>query len=168
MIHSFGSNYPKWQELHHCDKQKYENHIQWFQSKIFRRPIFPDTIPWLHHLNFGSVQKVFLWIHLLCRNDATLLKKFFGLQRPSNISHLKKSELNSFINNSHDNFFAKKSTELSFRKIHIGRNHVHLTVGLGFITQHLWLGNFGKCNQGLHARTLWLHNLKSSVTVPFS
>ena len=36
----------------------------------------------------------------------------------------------------------------------LGRNHVHLTVRLGFITQHLWLGDFGKCNQGLHARTL--------------
>ena len=30
-----------------------------------------------------------------------------------------------------------------------GRNHVHLTVRLGFITQHLWLGDFGKCNRGL-------------------
>ena len=28
----------------------------------------------------------------------------------------------------------------------LGRNHVHLTVRLGFVTQHLWLGNFGKCN----------------------
>ena len=48
------------------------------------------------------------------------------------------------------------------------RNHVHLTVRLGFVTQHLWLGNFGKCNQGLRARTLRLRYLKSSVTFPFS
>ena len=37
-----------------------------------------------------------------------------------------------------------------------GHNHIHLTVRLGFITQHLWLGDFGKCNRGLCARTLRL------------
>ena len=50
----------------------------------------------------------------------------------------------------------------------LGRNHVHLTVRFGFVTQHLWLGDFGKCNRGLRARTLQLHYLKSSVTFPFS
>ena len=49
-----------------------------------------------------------------------------------------------------------------------GRNHVHLTVRLGFVTQHLWLGHFGKCNRGLHARTLRLRYPKSLVTFPFS
>ena len=29
-----------------------------------------------------------------------------------------------------------------------GRNHVHLTIRLGLVTQHLWLGDFGKCNRG--------------------
>ena len=41
-------------------------------------------------------------------------------------------------------------------KKHIGRNHVHLTVRLGFVNRHLWLGNFGKRNRGLRARTLRL------------
>ena len=36
----------------------------------------------------------------------------------------------------------------------LGRNHVHLTIRLGFVTQHPWLGDFGKCNRGLRARTL--------------
>ena len=49
-----------------------------------------------------------------------------------------------------------------------GRNHVHLTIRHGFVTQHLWLGDFGKCNRGLHARTLRLRYPKSSVTFPFS
>ena len=35
--------------------------------------------------------------------------------------------------------------------MYIGSNHVHLTVRLGFVTQHLWLGNFGKYNRGLRA-----------------
>ena len=38
----------------------------------------------------------------------------------------------------------------------LGRNLVHLTVRLGFVTQHLWLGNFGKRNRGLRAQTLRL------------
>ena len=50
----------------------------------------------------------------------------------------------------------------------LGCNHVHLTVRLGFVTQHLWLGNFGKCNRGLRARTLRLRYPKSSVTSPLS
>ena len=50
----------------------------------------------------------------------------------------------------------------------MGRNHVHLTVRLGFVTQHLWLGDFGKCNQGLRAQTLRLRYPKSSVTSPLS
>ena len=37
-----------------------------------------------------------------------------------------------------------------------------------FVTQHLWLGDFGKCNRGLRARTLWLCYPKSSVMFPFS
>ena len=52
--------------------------------------------------------------------------------------------------------------------IHMGRNHVHLTVRLGFVTQHLWLGNVGKCNRGLRAQTLRLRYPKSSVTSPLS
>ena len=51
---------------------------------------------------------------------------------------------------------------------HLGCNHVHLTEWFGFINRHLWLGNFGKCNQGLRARTLWLRYPKSSVMFPFS
>ena len=39
--------------------------------------------------------------------------------------------------------------------LHIGRNHVHLTERFGFVNRHLWLGNFGKSNRGLHARTLF-------------
>ena len=50
----------------------------------------------------------------------------------------------------------------------IGRNHVHLTVMLGFVTQHIWLGDFGKCDQGLRARTLRLRCPKSSVMSPLS
>ena len=41
-----------------------------------------------------------------------------------------------------------------------GRNHVHLTIRLGFVTQYLWLGNFGKCNRGRYSCT------NSSVTLP--
>ena len=55
-----------------------------------------------------------------------------------------------------------------FEGRHLGRNHVHLTVRLGFVTQHLWLGDFGKCNRGLCARTLRLCYPKSSVMFPFS
>ena len=55
-----------------------------------------------------------------------------------------------------------------FGKQLLGRNHVHLTVRLGFITQHLWLGDFGKCNRGIRARTLRLRYPKSSVTSPLS
>ena len=51
---------------------------------------------------------------------------------------------------------------------HIGGNHVHLTVRFGFVAQHLWLGDFGKCNRGLRARTLRLRYPKSSVTSPLS
>ena len=46
----------------------------------------------------------------------------------------------------------------------LGCNHVHLTVRLGFVTEHLWLGDFGKCNRGLRARTPRLRYTKSSVT----
>ena len=56
-------------------------------------------------------------------------------------------------------------------KYFLGRNHVHLvhlTVKLGFVTQHLWLGDFGKCNRGLHAQTLRLRYLRSLVTFPIS
>ena len=49
--------------------------------------------------------------------------------------------------------------------IHMGRNHVHLTVRLGFVNQHLWLGTFRK---GLRARTLGLHYPNSSVMSPLS
>ena len=48
----------------------------------------------------------------------------------------------------------------------LGRNHIHLTVRLGFVTQHHWLGDFGKCNRGLRARALRLRYPKSSVTLP--
>ena len=37
----------------------------------------------------------------------------------------------------------------------IGRNHVHLTVRLGFVTQYLWLGNFGKCYRGIFVHELF-------------
>ena len=43
-----------------------------------------------------------------------------------------------------------------------------LQVQCGIVTQHLWLGDFGKCNRGLHARTLRLCYPKSSVTSPLS
>ena len=29
---------------------------------------------------------------------------------------------------------------------YLGHNHIHLTVRLGFVTQHLWIGDFGKCS----------------------
>ena len=38
----------------------------------------------------------------------------------------------------------------------IGRNHVHLTEWFGFVNRHLWLGNFGKRNRGLRARSVRL------------
>ena len=47
-------------------------------------------------------------------------------------------------------------TPIMFAGTHKGHNHVHLTTGLGFVTHHLWLGDFRKCNQGLRARTLRL------------
>ena len=50
----------------------------------------------------------------------------------------------------------------------LGHNHVHLTEWFGFVNRHLSLGNFGKCNRCLRARTLRLHYPKSSVTFPFS
>ena len=54
------------------------------------------------------------------------------------------------------------------RKSGLGCNHVHLTERLGFVTQHLWLGDFGKCNRGIRARSLRLRYPKSSVTSPLS
>ena len=49
-----------------------------------------------------------------------------------------------------------------------GRNHVHLTVRVGFITQHLWFGDFGNVTE------VFVHEVfgyvtsypKSSVTSP--
>ena len=35
---------------------------------------------------------------------------------------------------------------------HLGRNHVHLTERFGFVSRHLWLGNFGKRNRRVRAR----------------
>ena len=58
------------------------------------------------------------------------------------------------------------SCKISLIVENYGRNHVHLTARLGFVTQHLWLGDFGKCNRGLRARTLRLHYPKSLVTFP--
>ena len=70
------------------------------------------------------------------------------------------------------------NTEFKYKTINIikrmtfpedlGRNHIHLTVRLGFVTQHLWLGDFGKCNRGLRAQILRLRYPKSSVTSPLS
>ena len=64
--------------------------------------------------------------------------------------------------------FGAQSFENGLYDRYLGHNHVHLTVRLGFVIQHLWLGNFGKCNQGLHARPLRLRYPKSLVTSPLS
>ena len=62
--------------------------------------------------------------------------------------------------------------QYSFNKFHffldLGCNHVHLTVRLGFVTQHLCLGDFGKCNRVLCARILRLRYTKSLGTFPLS
>ena len=55
-----------------------------------------------------------------------------------------------------------------FKGSDFGCNHVHLTERFGFVNRHLWLGNFGKRNRGLRARTLRLRYLNSSVTSPLS
>ena len=51
------------------------------------------------------------------------------------------------------------SCKISLIVEHYGRNHVHLTARLGFVTQHLWLGDFGKCN-----REVFVHDLFGYVT----
>ena len=72
-------------------------------------------------------------------------------------------QVNTYVHN----MCGQKRGNLPFY-LSLGRNHVHLTEWFGFVNRHLWLGNFGKRNRGLRARTLRLRYPKSSVTFPFS
>ena len=83
-----------------------------------------------------------------------------------------KSQMSEMQNEMEFHFFcsllqAPNSAEATLQ-LNLGRNHVHLTVRLGFVTHHLWLGNFAKCNRGLRAQTLQLRYPNSSVSSPLS
>ena len=117
------------------------------------------------HLHYSSVlyhtsQRItlFLWQHF---SNFALALLFFYPNFRGPFLHSRSSQFEKF-----DSLILYLKKLLIFW--HIGRNHVHLTERFGFVNRHLWLGNFGKRNRGLHARTLRLRYPNCSVTSPLS